>query len=116
MYCKTCSFINSSVRLQLKSLKMHVAQHILKNTLIDGHTEATCCFCGRNSCMSTLIQSSCRGYNKYFKIESNCMSKINTGKQVNKFSKRLKEQNVLISFYYVVCALLVYGSIISTCI
>lgn len=36
-------------RLKLKSLKIHVAQHILNKTLSDGQTEATCGFCGLNS-------------------------------------------------------------------
>ena len=83
-------------KLQLKSLKIHVAQHILNKTLIDGHTEATCGFCGRNSCTSTLIQSSIRGTKKFFKVESNCVSKITSGKQLNNFSHRTKCTNIVL--------------------
>ena len=94
-------------RMQLKGMRLHVARHILNKTLRTAHTVATCGFCGRtscrrsscrrSSCTSKLVQSSSRGREKYYKVESDCTFKVLPKKQLYTFSQRTKCTNMVMN-------------------
>ena len=84
--CKICS------KKSLTAMRMHVGCHILKG---EGNDSNTCGFCGLNSCSNVLIQTSKKGADKHYRIQSQC-SYAETLKRAPVFSARNKCTNYLI--------------------
>ena len=52
---------HSNDRLKVKDMRMYVGRHILIKTLASPHSVSTCGYCGRRTCISTLVISSQQG-------------------------------------------------------
>ena len=63
-------------QLKVKDMRVHVGRHILRITLASPHLVSTCGYCGRRTCISTLVIPSQRGQKKYYKVETDCSYKV----------------------------------------
>ena len=83
-------------RLKVKDMRVHVGRHILNKTLTIPHSVSTCGYCGRQNCVSTLVVSSRRGQQQYYKVESDCSYKVQASKNKSTFSVRNKCTNTVL--------------------
>jgi len=81
-----CKVPNCKERTDLKEMRTHVGEHILR-----GHVAGpnVCGFCGLSTCENTLVQTSSKGVKKYFRLESSCAYSYSFGKNPEKLSRRI---------------------------